>query len=315
MTGRILILGAAGRFGRVAAAAFRDAGWDVVSLVHARSAERIAPGTTLVTADASDRAAVIAAAHGAQVILHALNPPITEWQRLALPLAYIAIDAAEVSGATLLFPGNVYNYGRDLPAVLDESTPMHATSRKGQLRVLMEQRMQEAADSGVRTIILRAGDFFGAGRGSWFDLAIARDIHRRRITYPGPLDVLHAWAYLPDYAAAMVRLAAARAQFGPFETFGFPGHAVTGREFVMAIRNAVGFGLKVRPMSWWLIRALSPIMKLPRELSELSYLWQRPHRIDGTKLTAVIGEVPQTPLDIAVREALIDLGVLVPRRA
>ena len=44
----------------------------------------------------------------------------------------------------------------------------------------------------VRVIILRAGDFFGGVRGSWFDLVITKELERGRITYPGPLDVVHA---------------------------------------------------------------------------------------------------------------------------
>ena len=115
------------------------------------------------------------------------------------------------NGATLLFPGSVWNYGRGMPPVLDESTPMQPTTRKGSMRVEIEQRIQEACDRGMRAIVLRAGDFFGGGRGSWFDLVIAKEIERSRLTYPGPLDVVHAWAYLPDFAATLVRLAERRA--------------------------------------------------------------------------------------------------------
>ena len=128
----------------------------------------------------------------------------------------------------MLFPGSVWNYGRGMPPVLDESTPMQPTTRKGAMRVEIEQRIQEACDRGMRAIILRAGDFFGGGSGSWFDLVIAKDIGRSRLTYPGPLNVEHAWAYLPDFAATLVRLAEQRASFGACETFGFPGDAVTG---------------------------------------------------------------------------------------
>jgi nucleoside-diphosphate-sugar epimerase len=205
-----------------------------------------------------------------------------------------------------MFPGNVYNYGHDMPEVLDEATPMRPTMRKGQMRVNIEQRMREADERGVRTLVLRAGDYFGGGRGSWFDLVIVRDIARAQVTYPGPLDVVHEWAYVPDFAATMVKLAAKRAEFEPFATFGFAGHAVTGHEFAQAIRNATVRPIKVKPMSWWLIHALSPVMKVPRELSELSYLWQRPHRIDGTKLRAAIGEIPHTPLDQAMARALAE---------
>ena len=66
-----------------------------------------------------------------------------------------------------------------------------------------------------------------------------------------------------------------------FETFGFPGHAVTGREFVAAIAKATRRELQVKRMTWWLIHALRPFLPLCRELSEMAYLWQVPHRIDG----------------------------------
>src|SRR5215831_18820375 len=95
MSARVLVLGAAGRLGHTAAEAFRDAGWTVASLVRPGSAAR-APADT----------EVVEAPRRADVVLHALNPSYTDWSRLALPLAYSAITAAETAGATLLFPGN-----------------------------------------------------------------------------------------------------------------------------------------------------------------------------------------------------------------
>jgi nucleoside-diphosphate-sugar epimerase len=199
MSDRILVLGAAGRLGHVAAEAFRNAGWIVVSLVRPGAGARAAQGTQVVEAHALDRAAVVEAARYVDVVLHALNPPYTGWDVLALPLAYAAIDAAEKAGATLLFPGNLYNFGKGLPPVIDEITPMQPSARKGQIRVLIEQRIREATERGLRAIILRAGDFFGGGRGSWFDLVIAKDLSRGTLTYPGPFDVVHEWAYVPDW--------------------------------------------------------------------------------------------------------------------
>src|SRR5262249_3706349 len=85
-------------------------------------------------------------AGGADVILHALNPPYTDWSRLALPLAYSALTAAETTGATLLFPANLYNYGSPLPPVIHQGTPPGPSSRKGQLRVAIQDRISEAAE-------------------------------------------------------------------------------------------------------------------------------------------------------------------------
>jgi nucleoside-diphosphate-sugar epimerase len=311
MTGRILILGAAGRFGYAAATGFRAAGWKVTSLVRPGAAARALHGTRIV--ETTDRKVAVEAARGMDVVLHALNPTFTNWHRMALPHAYSAIEAAETAGATLLFPGNVYNYGASMPGVVDETTPMRPTSRKGEIRVEIEQRMREASERGMRTIILRAGDFFGGGRGSWLDLVVAKKVARGEVTYPGPLDVLHEWAYLPDLVAAAVRLTAVRDRLDRFETFGFPGHAVTGRELIGAIAQAMGrerHDIRIRHMSWWLLHMLSPFVPLPRELSEMAYLWRVPHRIAGEKLKAAIGEVPHTPLDTAVARALRELGAI-----
>ncbi len=311
MTGRILVLGAAGRLGYAAAEAFRSAGWKVTSLVRPGAAQRAPRNTKIV--ETIDRRVAVEAARGMDVVLHTLNPAYKNWRRMALPHAYAAIEAAETAGATLLFPGNLYNYGAGMPSVIDEQTPMAPTTRKGDIRMEIEQRMQEASDRGMRTIILRAGDFYGSGRGAWFDLVIAKQLARNEVTYPGPLDVVHEWAYVPDLAAAMVRLAAARERLGVFETFGFPGHAVTGRALVDAIAKAMGRDsrdLKVRNMQWWMIKALSPLFALPRELSEIAYLWKVPHRIAGDKLKATIGDVPHTPFETAVKRALRELGVV-----
>ena len=57
-----------------------------------------------------------------------------------------------------------------------------------------------------------------------------------------------------------------------------------------------------------MVHALSPFMKVSRELSEIAYLWHAPHRIAGDKLRSLIGEVPHTPLKEAVRHALQELA-------
>ncbi len=306
MSGRILVMGAAGRLGFSAAEAFRDAGWTVKGLVRPRRAGFLPRAVEPVEVVARDDA--VKAARGCDVVLNALNPAITEWGKNALALAHSAIACAEDNGATLMFPGSVWNFGEAMPPVLDEHTPMRPTTRKGQMRVEIEQRIAEACDRGMRAIVLRAGDFFGAGRGSWLDLVIAKNIQRQRLTYPGPLDVVHAWAYLPDLTATMVELARRRAQFGRLESFGFAGHAVTGHGLIASIEAVTGGTFNVRPMSWWMIKTLGQLLAMGRELSELEYLWRVPHRVSGDKLKGAIGEVPHTPLNVALAASLRALG-------
>jgi nucleoside-diphosphate-sugar epimerase len=308
MTGRIFVLGAAGRLGFAAAAAFRDAGWGVKGLVRPGAGWRAPRDIEVV--ETIDRAIAVEAGRGVDVVLNALNPEFTGWAKHALPLTYSAIEIAETAGATLMFPGNVYNYGPDMPEVLDEHTPMRPSSRKGRLRVQIEERMREASDRGMRTVILRAGDFFGHGRGSWFDLVVVKEINRGRVRYPGPLELTHAWAYVPDLVRTFLRLAEMRDQFDVFETFGFPGHPVTGHEFVEAIARAAKRPLQYRQVQWWTIHSFGRLFAMGRELSEMGYLWKVPHRISGDRLTAAIGSIPHTPLNTAVAESLRELKLI-----
>src|SRR5699024_5553233 len=160
----ILVLGAAGRLGYVAASTFRSAGWNVKGLVRPGRAAAVPRKIEPIEAVTRDEA--IAAGRRCDVVLNALSPASTPRDENAVSLAHGAIATAEENGATLLFPGSVWNFGKDMPPVLDEATPMHPTTRKGGMRVEIEQRIREASDRGMRAIVLRAGDFFGAGRGS-----------------------------------------------------------------------------------------------------------------------------------------------------
>ncbi|HEY0569757.1 MAG TPA: oxidoreductase, partial [Xanthobacteraceae bacterium] len=78
---------------------------------------------------------------------------------------------------------------------------------------------------------------------------------------------------------------------------------------VAAIEAATRRPFNVRRMSWWMLKSFGQLMALGRELTEVEYLWRVPHRIDGDKLRAFLGEVPHTPTEQAVAAALRELGL------
>ena len=309
MLGNVLILGAKGRFGRAAVDAFSSAGWQVRGFARSWNGtvdSAVEPaGVDRISGDAFDADVLAAAAEGCDVIVNALNPPYHRWQRDLPRLTASVIHAAKSSGATVMIPGNIYSYGAAMPANLSEATPAAPTTRKGRLRQEMERIYARAAVDGVRTVILRSGDFIERQKtGNWFDSYIAAHIADGRVMYPGPLDRMHAWAYLPDMARAMAVLAEKRASFAAFEQFGYPGYALTGRMLIDAMAESAGQKLKVKGLSWPLIRLLGLAMPQMREVAEMSYLWRQPHAIDGAKLRAVLPEFKETPFAAAISEAL-----------
>jgi len=318
MTKTALVIGATGGVGGATARALLVHGWRVRALhrdPEAAARRTALPGVEWVKGDAMVCEQVIEAAKGAQIIVHGANPPgYANWRGLAIPMLANSIAAAEASGARLMFPGNVYNFGPDAWPVLTEASPQHPLTRKGKIRVEMEGMLKAAALRGVRSAVLRAGDFLGADApGSWFQAAmVKRGRPVRSVTYPGARSVGHAWAYLPDLAEAFARLADREAELAPFETFHFAGHWLErGVEIAHAVRRAVGREtLPIRRFPWIAVYALAPFVRLFRELIEMRYLWREPVKLDNRKLVAFLGAEPHTDLDEAVRATLAGLGCL-----
>jgi nucleoside-diphosphate-sugar epimerase len=318
MTKTVLVLGARGRFGLAAARAFAAAGWRVIGQMRPDAVPPPAPGIEWRGIDLQDTAALLAAAAGTSVVVHALNPTAysnAAWQAESAPMLTAAIGLCRALGSTLMLPGNVYNFGRDMPALLREDTPQHAHTVKGQVRMALEQQLSA---SGVRAVVIRAGDFFGSDRGSWFDLVLTKQLAKGRFTYPGQGEVPTAWAYLPDLARTFVAVAERADALAPFEVLHFAGHSLSAQRWLEALTPLAlaqgwvtpGGQLKRSSLPWTILRLASPFVPAWAALVEMRYLWQTPHALANARLTALIGPEPHTPLTQAVAAALADLGLV-----
>lgn len=276
MTGTVLILGASGKIGRHASAAFNAAGWTV------RAYDRQAGDMTRQAA-------------GAQVIVNGLNPPnYHNWGELIPQITAQVIEAARSSGATVVVPGNVYVFG-DTAGVWSETTPHCPVSRKGRIREEMEQTY---AQSGVQTILLRSGDFISGTAG---DLDLMGVMHLRSLsrgvaTALGPADTMHAFGYLPDWAECAVRLAEKRAELPVWTDVCLGGANFTINELARVLSDALGQPLQVKEFGWWQLRLAAPVWELARELMEMRYLWDTPHSLDQSKLNALLPDFRNTDL-------------------
>jgi nucleoside-diphosphate-sugar epimerase len=317
MQATVLILGARGRFGLAAARAFADAGWRVLGLVRpgAELPAEAQPRVEWLAADLQDTAAVARAAQGASVVVHALNPLYTRkaWQAQALPMADAAIAITRALKATLMFIGNVYNFGAHMPALLSEDTPQRAQTAMGQVRIAVEDHIRR---SGVRAIVIRAGDFFGSGTGTWFDQAMVKDIQRGKFVDPGHIAVAKAWAYLPDLARTFVEVAVRRHTLQTFEVFHFAGYCISGQHWLDAITPLAqaqgwvqpGAALRYSRLPWPILRIGALFSPSFAAAVEMRYLWTTPHALDNRKLVALLGAEPHRPLVQAAAMALHELG-------
>lgn len=310
-----LVLGATGGIGGAVARRLAEGGWRVRALVRAQSVARVPVQVAPVLGDAIDGSAVAAAAVGAQLIVHAVNPPgYRDWDKVVLPMLDNTIAAACAQKAQVLLPGTVYNYGPDSFPLIDETALQHPLTRKGAIRAEMEHRLRSAAEAGdIRALIVRAGDFFGPGAAnSWLAQGLIKPGARPGvIRNPGAPGVGHQWAYLPDVAETMVRLVE-RDTAQSFETFHMDGHwDATGTAMVEAIIEALGKPhIRIAAFPWHLLRLAGLFAVTPRELTEMRYLWQQPVRLNNARLLAALGTEPHTHLALAVSTTLAAMGCM-----
>lgn len=309
-----LVLGATGGIGGEVARRLHANGWSIRAMSR-KPDHREKDAFEWVAGDAMIREDVLSAANGVSLIVHAVNPPgYQNWNKLVLPMIDNTIAAAKQNGARILLPGNVYNFGPDAFSRLDENAPQNPRTKKGQIRVMLEKRLEAASREGVRTLIVRAGDFFGPRAGNtWFAQGLVKPGRQPKvITYPGKRGIGHQWAYLPDVAETMVQLVNRESEMGAFERFHMNGHWDSdGGQMINAIRRAAGnTDLPVKGFPWTFLRLASPLVPLFRELMEMRYLWNTAVRLRNDKLVAFLGQEPHTPLDEAVQKTLAGLGCL-----
>ena len=314
-----LVLGITSGVGGEIARALLRRGWQVRALHRGTATPTIANAPVgrieWVRGDAMNASDVMHAAAGVSAIVHAVNPPRYEnWRELVIPMLRNTVAAARATRARILFPGTIYNFGVDAFPLLREDSPQQPTTRKGSIRVEMEQLLANAARDGVRTLIVRAGDFFGANAGSsWLSQGlIGAGKPVRRVWYPGRFDAGHAWAYLPDLAETFCRLLDLDAQLADFDVYHFRGHyferGVAMAEAVCDVARIPRS--RVHRFPWWATTLAAPFVKVFGEMQELRYLWRETVELDNRKLLAAIGEETHTPLHAALQITLEGLGCL-----
>ncbi len=298
--GKVTILGINGHIGHHVARAFVAAGWEVTGF--GRADRHPVEGVRFVPGDAESIADMAAAIGDSEVVVNALNLPYHQWDkgRMEAQVARV-IAALGTSGKTLLFPGNIYNYGAD-NRVLTPDLPQQPPTPRGEIRKRVEGMLKDASGRGdIQAIILRAGDFYGPeSTGDWFDLVILREAAKGKAAIPGKPGTGHSWAYLPDLGRAFEKLAWHRKQLGGFENFHFAGNYVTPEQLSATLVAAAPAGLKVSHFPWLLVTLMGLASPVMREVAKMGYLWQNPMELRYARLDAILGPDFGTPFAEAV---------------
>ncbi|MEZ9232246.1 NAD-dependent epimerase/dehydratase family protein [Vibrio amylolyticus] len=290
-----LILGITGNFGSQMAKAFKAEGWRVRALLRDKNKAHtwLSPEDIWI-GGVSNEPLIEEAAFGVDVIAYAINPVYYRWDTQALQLLEPTVRVAEKLNIRILFPGNVYNFAPNAE-LISEGASMNPVTRKGAIRVDMEQRLHRASQQGAKVTIVRAGDFIGPDTHfSWLDMTLKQKRNRAQMKFPHDDKHVHFWSYLPDLCANTAKLMATNQS--SFEVWHDDGLKLSQSDWQKAFLENDN-KLQVSKFSWWAFTLITPFSPLLKEVMKMRYLWQQPVLLDGTKMKlALQDQYKTTPL-------------------
>ena len=263
------------------------------------------PGVDGVSADASDRAALVKATQDAAVIYNCINPPYHRWVQDWPTMNANLIAAAEDSGAVLVTLSNLYGYGA-VDGPMTEDSPLTAHTRKGQVRARMwDEALAAHREGRIRATEVRASDYIGeASDQTNFGVRIFPRMRAGKpIMLMGRVDQPHTWTYTGDAAALLARVGQDEQAWG--RAWHVPScDPRTQAEVVAQLADGMGVPMpKIRTAGAGMLRMVGLFNKPAGELVEMLYEFDRPFVMDSTLTQRTFGIEP-TPWAEIITETL-----------
>ncbi|MEZ5989599.1 MAG: hypothetical protein R3F30_10810 [Planctomycetota bacterium] len=297
-----VVFGASGPLGRALVDRLHAEG-EPVRAVHRRGDMEAPAGVDVVAGDAADPEGP--AWRDAGVAYCCVGfPGYARWPELWPPVVDGLLAGAARTGARLVFADNLYAYGPvDAPMRADQPAREHG--RKPALRARLARRMLDADAAGrVRVALVRGSDFYGP----WVREAMLGERVFGNVLAGRPAELLfdadqpHSYAFIDDYARALVSVARDEGAFGRVWHVPHAG-PLTTRGVVERVHALAGKPVRIRVVPPWMVTVLGLFVPVLREFREMRFVWDRPYVVDSSAYEARFREGP-TPLDEGLTRTL-----------
>lgn len=163
----VFVTGATGYIGRVVVRALCAAGHEVHGLARSPLAEAKlrADGGEVVRGSLTDLPVLARAARAADAVIHLGATGDAEQAQVDTAAVSAMLNAVEGSGKRFIYTSGVWVLGSTGDRVADEDAPPDPTPIVA-WRAEMERTMREAADWGIRPVVLRPAVVYGRGGGT-----------------------------------------------------------------------------------------------------------------------------------------------------
>jgi nucleoside-diphosphate-sugar epimerase len=245
------------------------------------------------TADLANQSQTTDAVAGSDVVflLAGLKYDHKLWAAMWPRIMDNAIEACKLAHAKLIFFDNVYMYGRVI-GTMTEETPFNPSSRKGEVRAAIAQRLINEWKTGELTaMIARAADFYGPDAKNGIPNTLVFDpLRKGQKAMCLVNDALpHSYTYVPDAAQVLVTLAETPSAWNQTWHVSTTPNPPTGREFILAAAEAMDAPPKYRILSRTMVKLFGLFNPVVGEVHEMLYQNDAPYLFDSSKCARALG--------------------------
>jgi nucleoside-diphosphate-sugar epimerase len=259
----------------------------------------------IVVADVSKPDDIKPVFQDVSVIYHCVNVSYDKWTEVMPLVTDNILEGAIEKQANIVFPGNVYVYGRFQKIPASEDHPRAATSKKGKLRIDLEKELMDAHGNGkVKVVIPRFPDYYGPNvTNNLMKPIFMAALSGKEASWIGNLDVPHDFVFIEDAAAACILLGETASSYG--KVWHVPGAGpITGREFIDMAFKAAGNKPNIGVLSERMIREAGQVDAEVQELIELMYEFEEPLVLDGSKFSTEFPSFKYAPHKEGIKKAV-----------
>jgi nucleoside-diphosphate-sugar epimerase len=305
---KYLVLGATGGIGYAFARTLLDHEIPLTVLVRDRTkATGLLKGNPLaeiVTGDAQDAGLLMSLAKDKSFIFHGINYPYDKWPDNMPRVTRYVIDAAAQNKATVIFPGNIYEFG-NVKDITEKTTPEPQT-KKGKIRYELFRMLQSAAgEDKIRVVMMRLPDFFGPNVVNGLTERIfGNALKKKPVNWLIRSDLPHQFAFTPDAATLMLEIC--RKEDRPaFTLYNYVSYTVPSfNRFAEVIAKQTGAPAKVQNLPKFVMVVMGWFMPVMRELKENFYLFENNVNLVDDRVRKDFPAFSHTPLEEAVKQTL-----------
>lgn len=305
-----LIIGFTGGIGRATAKALIEKNEAVVALVRdLQKGEKYAQGLSgieFVQGDANNLSDIEKALENCSTLFYCANIPYPRWEKEARELFSVSVTAAINKKVKLVFPGNVFVYGKAQQTLVNEGHPHAAQTKKGNIRIEMERMLVRAnKENGLCYSIVRMPDFYGPFViNGFYDKIFQNALRGKKLQWFGGLNVPTELIYIEDGGEAMA-LAGLSSKADGMQ-FNVPGYSeITAKKFLKEISRQAGKKSKISSINIDFLVAIAGLFNpMAKEFKEMMYLKSKRLIMTGELFRTTFDTLPATPYEEGIRKTL-----------